>query len=381
MTKTRCETGLDGHSRESVVALSPERVERTKAAFSTRRVPPEACATLVSGALRPRSGDLVIAPVEALGQHKRLEHPNGRKVRLFVGDEVIVCYGSRYATDQFEAVVPQDLGPCDLVAGGGIAAIAVSKHASMRDATRLRPSGLVGDAAGRRINVGDWAIPHPLIDSLDDSRRPPTYAVVGASMNAGKTTTAAKLIRGMARAGLLVGAAKVTGTGSGGDLWHMADAGAAEAIDFTDAGLASTFLASPARIESVLTTLVCHLAAKKMDAIVLEIADGILQSETAALVSSKRFAGTVDQVIFAASDPVSAATGVDWLRRRELPIVAISGAITRSSLAMREATAATGLPVLDGEALALLGPHVPDSGVTRPPSPTIARISRQACAS
>jgi len=340
--------------------LDRERWKRSKAAFSTRRVPPEVRATLISGALRPRAGDLVLARVEELGQHKRLELPNGRKANLFVGDEIIVCYGARYATDQFEAVVPRDLGPCDLVAGGGIAAIALTKHASMRPASRLRPLGLVGDADGLRLNVADWALPHPLHDSLRPSARPPVCAVVGASMNAGKTTTVAHLIRGLTRSGQRVGAAKITGTGSGGDLWKMIDAGAVEAVDFTDAGLASTFLESASRIESVFITLIDHLASQSVDAIIIEIADGILQSETAALVSSKRFAETIDRLIFAAADPMSAANGVEWLRLRDLPVLAISGAITQSALAMREATAAIHLPVLDATAIANLGAYDPN---------------------
>ena len=59
-------------------------------------------------------------------------------------------------------------------------------------------------------------------------------------MNSGKTTTAASLIHGLKRAGLKVAAVKVTGTGSGGDLWSMSDAGAATTLDFTDLGHAST---------------------------------------------------------------------------------------------------------------------------------------------
>ena len=45
-------------------------------------------------------------------------------------------------------------------------------------------------------------------------------------MDAGKTQTATFLVRGMVTAGLRVGYAKVTGTGAGGDIWWLKDAGA-----------------------------------------------------------------------------------------------------------------------------------------------------------
>ncbi len=60
-------------------------------------------------------------------------------------------------------------------------------------------------------------------------------------MNSGKTTTVQSLVLGLRAAGEVVGATKVTGTGSGADYWVMVDAGAACVADFTDVGLASTY--------------------------------------------------------------------------------------------------------------------------------------------
>ena len=56
--------------------------------------------------------------------------------------------------------------------------------------------------------------------------RPRTIAVIGTSMNSGKTTTIRYLVRGMSAGGARPGTTKVTGTGSGGDYWVMLDAGA-----------------------------------------------------------------------------------------------------------------------------------------------------------
>ena len=84
--------------------LAAERISTAKAAFSTRRVCFSQATSLLCGQHSPRAGDLVLARVTRLGQHSRIELATGRRARLHIGDEVIVCYGNRYAPDQFEAV-------------------------------------------------------------------------------------------------------------------------------------------------------------------------------------------------------------------------------------------------------------------------------------
>jgi GTP-binding protein EngB required for normal cell division len=254
----------------------------------------------------------------------------------------VVTYANRYAPDQFEAEIPDNLDDCHLVAAGGIAARMLSRNAKTRNPTRIRPLGLLADLHGRRLNVNDWRIdsgpfPKPL---------PPVIVVAGTAMNAGKTTAAARLIRGLVRAGKRVGAAKVTGTGAGGDYWQMKDAGACEVVDFTDAGYASTYQLAPQEIEKVFLRLLSHLGSLKTDVIVVEVADGVLQAETAALLASPSFSYYSDKLIFAASDAMGAVAGVQWLQSKGLNVHAVSGALTASPLAIRETSTALGLPVL-----------------------------------
>jgi hypothetical protein len=218
----------------------------------------------------------------------------------------------------------------------------LSRHARMKNPTTIKPLGLLGDKKGSPINLSAWALKEP----AKPEKRPTTIAVVGSSMNAGKTTTAASLIHGFVKSGFKVGAAKITGTGAGCDRWSMLDAGAAMVVDFTDAGFASTYLLSAPQVESILTKLTSHLAANDVDLIVLEVADGLFQQETEALLVSPAFKRCVDEVIFAASDAMGALAGVEWLRRNGLQVPAVSGLLTASPLAIREAAAATGLPVL-----------------------------------
>lgn len=331
-------------------ALEPSRLGRCKWAWTTRRVPRERARLLLHGNVRPLAGDLLLCRVVEVGQHRSLQLASGRAASLFVGDEILLAAGARYAPDQFEAYVPEALGPCDLVAAGGICGVVASRSERMGEPTRLEALGLLADASGRPLNLADFRIHPPRA-----ARRIPTFAVLGTSMNAGKTTAAAHLVRGLALSGLEVGAAKVTGTGAPGDLALMRDAGAIATLDFGDAGRATTFLLDLPELEDVLRALTDGLAAEGAEVAVLEVADGLLQRETAMLVGSPLFAQRVDTVLFAAGDAMGAANGVRELRARGLPVAAVTGLLTRSPLARREAALATALPVLSPAELARPG--------------------------
>ena len=328
--------------------LDAARLGRAKIAYATHRVQLKDIHTLIaSDTAAPRAGDLVLARVGHIGQHRRIELRNGRRAILFEGDEIVLCYGNRYAPDQFEAYVPGDLGPCQMAAAGGVAGRVVASHARMKAPTEITPLGLLADRHGKVINLNRYAL-RPRGAQVSA----PIFAVVGTSMNAGKTTAAAYLVRGLAQSGLRVGAAKVTGTGAGGDLWHMTDAGAAAVLDFTYAGHATTYLADDAALQEIFLTLTGELDAGGADAIVIEIADGLNQTETARLVTSPLFRQRVSAIVFAAADAMGAKAGYDWLLRHQLPVAAVSGLMTASPLGAREAAQTVAAPVLGIDDLA-----------------------------
>lgn len=345
------------------------RLSRAKRAFSTRYVDLAEAAGVVH--TTPCSGDLVLARVTRIGNHSKLESPHGRRQSLFVGDEVVVAYGHRYAPDQFEASVPDDLGPCHLVAAGGLAARVDAAHSAMSPATALEPVGLLADVYGRKLNLRDHV--DPLLGKPARAPRqetPVVLAVVGAAMNSGKTTSAAGLVRGLVAAGLRVGAAKVTGTGAGGDLWLLQDSGAHPVLDFTSAGLASTYRAGRQTVVQTFTDLTDVLLGAELDVVVVEVADGLFQTESAQLLTEDVFRTRVDGVLFAAPDALAAVAGLEWLRRNDTPVVGVTGLLTASPLASREAAAHTGHEVwglsrltdpLEAMTLVsdLLTPHVP----------------------
>lgn len=319
---------------------------QVRQSFVTRRVDLADCHHLLRDQ-RPLPGDLAIARVERIGQQMRLQLASGRRGMLYPGDRVLVCYGNRYAPDQYEAVVPNDLGECQLVTAGGVAGQVLSRHPRLKPPTVLQPEGLLADQRGVVLNLRRYGLPV----AGHAGQRKPVIGVLGTSMNSGKTTALAALVRGLSLAGLRVAAIKATGTGSGNDLWSMEDAGAHLALDFTDMGYPSTYRVADPEIEALLDRLLTYASQQDTDVTVVEVADGLFHQETANLVVSQRFRASVDQVLFCAGDALGARAGVEWLEERGIPLAGVSGVVTASQLASREALQATGLPVWTKEQL------------------------------
>ncbi|PSK99461.1 hypothetical protein CLV63_103186 [Murinocardiopsis flavida] len=314
-------------------ALTEFQRAALKVSYTVRALDVDRPTHLLSGPdIRPNPGDVVAAEVTEVGRHTRVELANGRRAHLFPGDVLLLAYAARYAPDQFEAELPLDLGPCHLVAAGGIAAEVRTAHDAMAAPTRITPIGIAATAAGTRVTMEGLAAPTP----ARPMRGVPTIAVVGTAMNAGKTSTGAALVRGLTAAGYRVGAAKITGTGAGGDRWLFADSGAAGVLDFTDAGMATTYRMPLDRIMEGARDLRDRLVLDGADAVVLEIADGVMQPETARLLARDDFQAMVGSCVFAAGDAPGALYGVDRLRAIGLPVVAVSGRLTASPLAIRE---------------------------------------------
>lgn len=332
----------------AALPLDPERLQRAKRSYAARHLPPAAARRLLPEGPRPRAGQLLLARVLRIGHHAKLELANGRRAALYEGDELVLVYADRYASDQFEARVPDRLEPCHLIAAGGIAAQCLSRHERSRRPTEIAPVGLLADAAGRPLDIRRFApLSLPGRPATPPCGRPRTIAVLGTAMNAGKTTTVAALIRGLRRCGLRVGAAKVTGTGAGGDRWSCLDAGAEPVLDFTDFGFPSTHRLPATTHEALLAGLLEAHHRAGSEVVIVEIADGLLFEETARLVTSPLFRRAIDGIVLAAADAMGALGAVQWLTARELVPLAIGGRVTTSPLARRELESTLGLPVVD----------------------------------
>ena len=318
-----------------IIKLTVRRRRKAKRAFTTRRVVVRDMRSLICGDVKPRTGDLVLATVQELGKHKRLEHVNGRRAVMMPGDEIIVSYGNRYAPDQFEALVSEDLSLCDLVASGGIAACEISRHDRILPPTQIRPIGLIGNSEGKPLNLASYRLDSD--QEQQSTRSIKVVLVVGTAMNSGKTFTASSVIRSLKDSNYRVAGIKATGTGSGADLWKMKDMGADVIMDFTDVGFASTYKIPDQEIERGLLSLVNQAIKRKCDFAVVEIADGLLHLETSNLLCSDKLQALVSSTIFTAYDSMGAKAGYLELTGLGYKVIAISGQLTRSPLAIREA--------------------------------------------
>src|SRR3954447_10951962 len=186
-----------------------------KYGFTTRAVPLEEMARVTPMYAQPHIGDLVLAEVQDLGRHNRMEVCTGVTMDLFPGDHIVGAFGNRYATDEYEGYLPtRPVKECDLLSVGGVCGEVASQHTSMVGPTRLCIVGLVSDKHDRPINQRAFGLPsHAAGESLERSAE--VILVVGSSMNSGKTTTAGTLARALSRANFGVAAAKITGTAAG----------------------------------------------------------------------------------------------------------------------------------------------------------------------
>lgn len=309
--------------------------------FATRRVDRSLVAGVDIDFAAARAGDLILAQVDSIGQHNRVQLTSGRPSNIFPGDMIVLACGARYAPDQFEGLAEIDPAGADLLAGGGCMGRMVARNERIRSATRLLPMGRLLDAAGMPVNLDRFALP-----PTTRAGEIPVIFVLGTAMNSGKTTATAQLTLGLRRAGYRVAALKGTGTGAFGDYNEFADAGAHWVADFTDAGMVTTYREPLNRVKQGLDLLLGHAAEQGCQIAVMEIADGLFQLETGALVADPWLRNRMSGMIFACGDAVAAAGGVAELARHGLRPDALTGILSCSPMAAAEAVAATGVPVL-----------------------------------
>ncbi len=315
--------------------------------FATRRVDQADVATFDQDFAAVQPGDLLLVQIEKVGNHKRVQLTTGRPSDIYVGDYCVLTCAARYAPDQFEGIAEIGTESCDLLAGGGVAGKMRLANQLTAAPTKLRPVGRLLNAVGEPVNVAGYAIP-----SFDAMPNIPVLLVTGASMNAGKTTMTTALAYGLRQAGYNVAGIKATGTGAFGDFNSMSDAGLHYVADFTDAGLASTYLQPIERIEKAFLDLLGNAERAGCEVAVVELADGIYQAETAELLERSSIVRTAAAgYFFACGDAVSAVGGIRHLREIGIEPAAISGKISLSPMACAEASRGSGLDVVTREQL------------------------------
>ncbi len=321
--------------------ITSHMFQTAKWSFSTRRVDQSRAIALDTDLAATRPGDLILGRVISISQHQRIQLPTGRPSNLYPGDLIVMPCGARYAPDQFEGLAKIDPEGCDMLAGGGCLGQMLSRNERIKPPTRVQPLGRITDQLGRVINVADFAIPKAAGEASL-----PVIAVLGTAMNSGKTTATVALSYGLTRAGWRVATLKATGTGAFRDYNDYVDTGAHMVADFTDAGMVTTYLEPLARIKSGIADLLWQAEIAGAEVVVMEVADGLFQRETAGLIADRAFRSGLAGVIFACGDALAASRGVTELTRHGLRPVALTGIVSCSPMASLEAQAATGVEVM-----------------------------------
>lgn len=322
-------------------------LRRAKWAYTTRHVPVDVPAGIDRRFEQTKSGDVILARIRTIGNHRRLQTRDARYSAFYPDDLVVATVGARYATDQFEGTSVLDADTtADLLAGGGVVGRLQSRNSRTKAPTSLHVLGRLTDRTGHVLNLSNFAL-------KSQARSFPSriIGVVGTAMNAGKTSAASWLIHGCERAGYPTAGIKLTGTGSFGDTASYRDAGASCVLDFTDAGMASTYMASLDQVRRGFDDLLRTAKATGCRVAIVELADGVTQVETGKLMNEESFASTFDGFILAAGDAMSATGACAWLAERQITPLAVTGTINRAPLDVREFSQNCRIPVFARETL------------------------------
>lgn len=297
---------------------------------------------------KPEVGDVVYGRVTRLGQHSELENKSGRIHTINDGSKAIFVFGNRYAPDYYEGFVPEEMKTeVDLIARSGVVGRIAAKNSSVKDPTRVKILGYVCGDDGAVVNTRQHSLIKPS-QTTKKASRSKLVLVVGTSMNSGKSTSAVACCWALSTMGYDVRASKITGTASLKDILHMQDAGAKVVNDFTHFGFPSTYMLDESHLLRIFNHLDLRFGSNPKNYWVVEIADGVLQRETAMLLSSPDVRSRIHRLVFAANDAFGAVGGIEVLKNRfDLVPDALSGVCSGSPLALRELSDFTSIPIFN----------------------------------
>jgi dethiobiotin synthetase len=290
---------------------------------------------------QPRPGDVALVEVESVGNHTALVSNHNERLRLYSGSLFTGVFGNRYATDVFEATVESTDNLCMLTNAGMIGTVR-SRNRDAKAPTRVRFKGFVTDREGLRLNLKSRFF-RPAAPRTNTRN---VILVVGTGMNSGKTTTACRLLKGLADRGTRVAAFKLTGSVSHRDLLEMRSASPVLARDFSDYGFPSTWQCEDDELLSLFHTMMADAEQVDPDVIVMEIADGVLQRETTLLLRNDEIRSRTAGVLLTAPCALSALEAVREVREAGHEPLAVSGIINNAPLFVREFSNRSQVPVL-----------------------------------
>ncbi len=291
---------------------------------------------------------LAVRILEDKSTYNTVEDVTGRMLSLRGGDVLAGTLGTRRALRGYAGIVPGHISvgeTIEVLNLGGILGHCTSVNPDIGPPFRAEVLGAIlafpelGDRIGRPAHIKDHSVPPA--DTLESSV--PVVYVAGTCMNAGKTVAATELVRGLARAGLKVSAAKLTGVSLMRDALAMVDAGAVAALTFNDVGIASTHSGvTVATAKGIFN----RLSAAKPDVIVAELGDGILgEYGVQDILCDAELMEVGAAYVMAAPDPVACWGAAELMRNQfGLPITVITGPATDNEVGQVYVQTGLGLP-------------------------------------
>ncbi len=282
-------------------------------------------------------------------RYNQLELTSGRMATVNQGDIVVGALGHRKALRGYSGHLPTELTVGDtiqLLNIGGVLGVCDSANPDVGPPFDCEVLGTVLDFPylGERIGIPARVGESQLDPSAHlDTNGVPVVALAGTCMDSGKTAAACAIVSRLRHLGFRIAACKATGVSLRRDILTMEDAGATDAMIFSDLGIVTTTADNgPALTRSLLTAL----AKKTPDVIVLELGDGLIgEYGVEAILSDDAIRDAFTAVILCANDPVSAWGGARILREtfRIEPAV-VTGPATDNAVGVDQIKRRLGLP-------------------------------------
>jgi hypothetical protein len=286
------------------------------------------------------NGQYVVVEVLGEGDPRsyEIERVDGRIAHISPGDQLVGALGRRAATLQcvgeWESV--ESPARMDMLS---IAGVLGRIRSCSPFVSPMAPLAYVGHARrdGCLLAMSSFARPEPPV-----ALSRPVVLIIGTSMDAGKTTAAARIIRHLDGRGLRVAGVKLTGVGRYRDVLAMGDAGAEWIFDFVDAGIPSTVVPVD-EFRAASGSLLARIDELPADVVVVEAGASPLEPYNGE-AAVEMVAPSLRAVVLCASDPY-AAVGVMHAFHVEPTFVAGRATCTDAGVALTAAL--TGRPALN----------------------------------
>ncbi len=319
----------------------------------------------VSADIPCEEGVLIAARVlNNKSRYNQLELTSGRMATVTAGDIVVGALGHRNALRGYSGRLPENLAVGDtvqLLNIGGVMGLCDSANPDVGPPFNCEVLGTVlhfpylGERIGVPARVGSA--------SLDDApglemHGVPVVALAGTCMDSGKTAAACAVVSRLRHLGKSVAACKATGVSLRRDILAMQDAGAGDAMIFSDLGIVTTTADNG---PALTRTLLSELAASKPDVIVLELGDGLLGSYgVEAILNDEAIRKALTAVLLCANDPVAAWGGAQLLRDAHgIEPLVVTGPATDNAVGVDQIESRLGLTGINALSNAVdLGDHV-----------------------